>query len=159
MKHFLILMLVTASPAVGQQTTGPHQELETLTPYVIVAHTGYDYNVRHGRTLMKVTYNQSQTSTAKPGDSPGTGLHLHSRYAVYPQGPDLSQVPEVGRSINQCVLSKTPDVDGDPVIAVQPTPEPCMMQNGNTLYYKPSPNAATFTYVNFDIVSERMATK
>jgi hypothetical protein len=68
-------------------------------------------------------------------------------------------VPEVGLRINQCVLSKTPDHDGDPVIAIQPTPEPCMMQNGNTLHYLPSPNAATFTYVNFDIVSERPEAK
>ena len=31
-----------------------------------------------------------------------------------------------------------------------------MMQNGNILHYSLTPNAATFTYVNFDIVSERM---
>jgi hypothetical protein len=105
---------------------------------------------------MKVTYSDSQTSTAKSGDFPGSGLHRHSRDGVYPSGPDLSQVPEVGLRIKPCVLSKTPDHDGVPVIAVQPTPEPCMMQNGNTLHYEPSPNAATFTYVNFHIVSERM---
>jgi hypothetical protein len=109
---------------------------------------------------MKVTYSESQTSTAKTGDFPGSGLHYHLRNGVYPNGPDLSQVPEVGRSIHQCVLSKTPDHDGDPVIAVQPTPEPCMMQNGNTLHYEISPNGpAFFTYVNFDIVSERLEAK
>ena len=149
MKHILVLIFITASLSFGQETP--------RTPYVIVAHTEYNYTVRHGRAIMKVTYSESQTSTAKPGDFPGTGLHYHLRNGVYPNGPDLSQVPEVGRSIHQCVLSKTPDHDGDPVIAVQPTPEPCMMQNGNTLHYEISPNGpAFFTYVNFEIVSERM---
>lgn len=150
MKPILVLIF-TASLSVGQSKP------QALTPYVIIAHTGYDYTVRHGRAIMKVTYSDSQTSTAKPGDVPGTGLHYHSRNGVYPHGPDLSQVPEVGRAINQCVLSKTPDPDGDPVIAIQPTPEPCMMQNGNTLHYSLAPNGPVlFTYVNFDIVSERM---
>jgi len=131
----------------------------TLIPYVIIAHAGYEYTVRHGLAIMKVNYSESQTSTAKPGDFPDTGLHYHSRYGLYPNQPDLSQVPGVGLLINQCVLSKTPDSRGDPVIAVQPTPEACMMQNGNTLRYEPSPNLGAFTYVNFDIVSERIATK
>jgi len=127
---------------------------------MIIAHTGDEYTVRHGRGIMKVEYSESQTSTAKPGDFPGTGLHLHTRYGVYPHGPDLSQVPDVGLPINQCVLSKTPDHDGDPVIAIQPTPEPCMMQNGNMLHYEPSPNGPIlFAYVNFDIVSERLGAK
>lgn len=155
MKTFpAIIIMFVASLAVGQTRQ------TTLAPYVIVAHTEYNYTVHHGRTLMKVTYSESQTSTAKPGDFPGTGLHLHTRYGVYPHGPDLSQVPDVGQSINQCVLSKTPDVDGDPVIAIQPTPDPCMMQNGNTLHYSPSPNGpALFNYVNFDIMSERLEVK
>ena len=68
----------------------------------------------------------------------------------------MSQVPEVGVQIKQCLLSKTPDNDGDPVIAIQPTPEPCITQNGNTLHYEPAPNAGNFTYVKFDIISERM---
>jgi hypothetical protein len=151
MKHILVLILITTSFwAVGQDA--PRQ----LTPYVIIAHTGYNYTVRHGRNIMKVTYSESQTTTAKPGDFPGTGLHLHMRNGAYPHGPDLSQVPEVGVKINQCIISKTPDSDGDPVVAVQPTPEPCMTQHGNTLHYELTPNTATFTYVNFDIVSERM---
>jgi hypothetical protein len=151
MKHILVLLLMMASlSAFGQETP------QKVTPYVIVAHTGYDYAVLHGRAIMKVTYSDSQTSTAKPDDFPGSGLHRHSRDGVYPDGPDLSQVPEVGLRIKQCLLSKTPDHGGAPVIAVQPTPEPCMMQNGNTLHYEPSPNAATFIYVNFDITSERI---
>jgi hypothetical protein len=152
MKHILILTFITASLA----ALGQSKPQVPLTPYVIVAHTEYNYTVRHGQTIIKVTYSDSQTSTARPGDFPGTGLHYHSRNGVYPHGPDLSQVPELGLRINQCVLSKTPDHDGDPVIAIQPTPEPCMTQNGNTLHYLPTPNAATFAYVNFDIVSERM---
>jgi hypothetical protein len=156
MKRLWTLAFMTASLAAVGQTTKPQA---TLTPFVIIAHAGYEYTVRHGRAIMKVNYVESQTSTAKPGDAPGTGLHHHSRYGAYPNGPDLSQVPEVGLLINQCVLSKTPDSSGGPVIAVQPTPEPCMMQNGNTLQYEPSPNAGAFTYVSFDIVSERIATK
>jgi hypothetical protein len=150
MKNILVLIF-TASLSVGQS-----KPQAPLTPYVIVAHTEYNFTVRHGRTIMKVTYSESQTSTAKPGDFPGSGLHYHSRNGAYPRGPDLSQVPQVGRLINQCILSKTPDPDGDPVIAVQPTPEPCMTQNGNTLHYSLAPNAAAFAYVNFDIVSERL---
>lgn len=152
MKHILVLTFI--APALA--AFGQSQPQAALTPYVILAHAEYNYTVRHGRDIMKVTYSDSQTSTAKPGDFPGSGLHYHSRNGVYPHGPDLSQVPEVGLRINQCLLSKTPDHDGDPVIAIQPTPEPCMMQNGNTLHYEISPNVATFTYVNFDIVSERV---
>jgi len=85
-----------------------------------------------------------------------TKLHTHYVWGRYPNGPDFSLVPEVGLPIRQCMLGK-PDHDGDPVIAVQPTPEPCMMQNGNTLHYDPSPNGPVlFAYVNFDIVSERL---
>jgi hypothetical protein len=156
MKRLSILVFMAAASLTGVSQSKPRES--TLTPYVIVAHTEYTYTVRHGRTLMMARYSESQTSTAKPGDFPGTGLHQHFRDGVYPTGPDLSQVPEVGVKINQCLLSKTPDVDGDPVIAVQPTPEPCMTQNGNTLRYEPTPNAGAFNYVNFDIVSERLET-
>lgn len=156
MKLFLIALVASASAgAIGQSK--PREAAPA--PYVIVSHTGYNYTVRHGRVTMKVTYSESQTSTAKPGDFPGTGLHRHSKDGVYPYGPDLSQVPEVGLQIRQCTLSKTPDHDGDPVIAIQTTPEPCMMQNGNTLHYEPTPNTGAFTYVNFDIVSEQLKPK
>jgi hypothetical protein len=154
MKNLIVLLLfVLSSLAFGQTAT--------LTPYTIVAHTGYKYTVRHGRVIMKVEYHESQTSVCKDGDKDfiqclGTGLHLHTRYGVYPHDADLGQVPEVGLRINQCVLSKTLDNDGDPIIATQPTPEPCMMQNGNTLHYEPSPNGPIlFAYVNFDITSEK----
>lgn len=148
----VILAAITASlVAFGQSKPQP-----PLAPYVIIAHTEYNYTVRHGRNVIKVSYHDSQTNTAKPGDAPGTGLHYHSRNGAYPHGPDLSQVPEVGLRINQCVLSEKPDHYGDPVIAIQPTPEPCMTQNGTTLHYLLAPNAVTFTYVNFDIISEQM---
>lgn len=155
MKHILVL-LFTASLAIGQETPRVQGFQPQAVSYVIIAHKGYDYTVRHGQVIMKVSYSESQTSTAKPGDAPGKGLHRHSRDGSYPYGPDLSQVPEVGVRINQCLLSKTPD-DGDPVIAIQPTPDPCITQNGNTLHYSLAPNGPVlFTYVNFDIISERM---
>jgi hypothetical protein len=121
-KTVLAVVVLLCGLTVGQQPQA------VLTPYVIVAHKDYDYTVRHGRDLMKVTYAESQTSSAKPGDFPGSELHLHTRRGEHPHGPDLSQVPEVGVSIRQCQLS-APDKDGDPVIAVQPTSEPCMVQN------------------------------
>lgn len=121
MRRLWILVFMTASLAAVAQSTKPQA---TLTPYVIIGHAGYEYTVRHGRAIMKVNYVESQTSTAKPGDFPGTGLHRHSRYGAYPNGPDLSQVPEIGLLINQCVLSKTPDSSGGPVIAVQSTRNP-----------------------------------
>lgn len=151
MKRTIVAIIFMASLSFGQSATP--------TPYTIIAHTGYKYTVRHGRVLIKVEYRESQTSVCKDSDKDflrclGTGLLLHTRDGVYPHNADLSQVPEVGLRINQCVLSKTPDNDG-PVIAAQPTPEPCMMQNGNTLHYEPSPNGPIlFAYVNFDIVSE-----
>lgn len=152
MRHLWAVVLLCGL-AIGQQPQA------ALNPYVIVAHKGYDYTVRHGRALMKVTYAESQTSSAKPGDFPGTGLHLHTRNGEYPHGPDLSQIPEVGASIRQCLLSR-PDKDGYPVIATQPIGEPCMVQNGNTLRYEVSPNGPTlFTYINFDIISERLGEK
>ena len=152
MKTVIVVAVLLCGLMIGQQSRQP-------TSYVIVAHKGYDYTVRHGRALMKVTYAESQTSSAKRGDPPGTGLHLHMRNGEYPHGPDLSQVPEVGVSVRQCLMS-TPDKDGDPVIAIQPTPDPCMTQNGNMLRYEPSPNGpSVFTYVNFDITSERLETQ
>ena len=63
MKHILVLIFI-ASLAIGQETP------RATASYVITAHTGYDYTVRHGRVIMKVRYSDSQTSTAKPGDSP-----------------------------------------------------------------------------------------
>ena len=110
-----------------------------------------DYTVTYGTDVLKVKYASSQTSSAKPGDAPGTGLHEHRNDF----NPDLSQVPQVGVPIRRCKLSKDVMPDGSPIIATQPTPEPCMVQIGDTLHYEPSPNAGDFTYVDFDILSER----
>jgi hypothetical protein len=109
------------------------------------------YTVAYGADILKVKYASSQTSSAKPGDFPGTGLHEHRNDS----DPDLSQVPQVGVPIRRCKLSKDVMRDGSPIIATQPTSEPCMIQIGDTLRYEPSPNAGNFTYVNFDILSEK----
>lgn len=136
------------------------EDAVSTLPYTITAHTGYKYTVMHGRVIMKVEYSESQTSVCTGGkdflNCLSTGLHLHTIDGVYPHNADLSQVPEVGLQIKQCILSPTPDHDGDPIIAIQPTPEPCMVQIGNTLNYEPSPNGPIeFAYVNFNIISER----
>jgi hypothetical protein len=115
-----------------------------------------DYTVTVGNDVMKVKYAESQTTTAEPGDSPGTGLHLHKSY----HDPDLSQIPQVGTPILKCEMdTQKPLPDGSLAIAVQPTPAPCMVQIGDTLQYEPRPNAGDFTYVNFDIISERARTE
>lgn len=109
-----------------------------------------DYTVVYGTDVLKAKYASSQTSSAKPGDAFGTGLHAHS----YDYHPDLSQVPQVGVPIRRCRLSTDKMPDGSPIIATQPTLEPCMVQIGDTLEYLPSPNSGDGTYVEFDILSE-----
>jgi hypothetical protein len=110
-----------------------------------------DYTVVYGVDVLKVKYASSQTSSAKPGDPPGSRLHEHRNIF---DDPDLSQVPHVGVPIRRCKLSKDVMPDGSPLIATQPTPEPCMVQIGDTLQYLPSPNSGDFTYVDFDVLSE-----
>jgi len=107
------------------------------------------YTIAHGAEVLKVRYESSQTSSKKPGDASGTGLHEHSRDL----NPDLSQIPVVGVAIRACLMAKARD--GSPIIDHQPTPAPCMTRDGNVLLYKPSPNAADYTYVTFDILSEK----
>jgi hypothetical protein len=83
-------------------------------------------------------------------------LHFHQYGTNGDSAADLSQVPEVSTPILQCVTHKN-ELHGDEVvIAVQPTPEPCMARNGSILHYEQEPNAARGTYVNFDIVSEQV---
>ncbi len=135
------------------------QTTSSQDTYVIKAHTsvptGSDSNLRdelytivHGAEILKVRYSESQTSSAKPGDFPGTGLHTHSSYS----NPDLSQIPALGVAIRACLMRKEPE---DLIIAIQPTPAPCMARSGNTLQYNPSPNGPElFTYVTFDILAE-----
>ena len=130
--------------------------------YVIAGHTVVpandseapvdEYVVRYSGETLTVRYSESQSSTAKPGDSPGTGLHPHSRHS----NPDLSQVPPAGVPIRACLMDdENRDKDGHPLIAKQPTAEPCMARDGDTLLYKPAPNGPIlFTFVAFDILSE-----
>ncbi len=135
------------------------KQRESEDSYVITDHTVVNseseeennYTVTYGVDVLKVRYEASQTSTAKPGDLPGFGLHPHYAYS----DPDLSQVPPLGKPIRACLTDKDRDVDGDLIIARQPTPDPCMARIGNTLQYEPSPNAGDFAYVTFDILSER----
>ncbi len=172
----LFSLLLTTITVAGcsrskQPELNPTGQIENA--YVITAHTvvqrkpvyldGYlqtglptqedDYTVVYGVDVLKVKYADSQTNSAKPGESPKT--HEHS----YDRDPDLSQVPQVGVPIRRCKLSKEVMPDGGPIIADQPTSEPCMIQFGDTLQYDPSPNAGdgpgAYTYVGFDIISER----
>jgi hypothetical protein len=109
------------------------------------------YTIEYGSVVFKVKYHGSQTSSAKPGDFPGSGLHWHNQF-----NPDVSQVPDVGVPIRACTFNKDRDTDGDLVIAHQSTDAPCMARIGNTLQYEPSPNGPVlFTYVAFDILSEK----
>lgn len=113
--------------------------------------TADEYTISYGTETLKVRYSQSQTTSAKEGDSPGSGLHWHTRDSH----PDLSQVPLAGLPIRACLMDEARDKDGDLIIAHQPTPEPCMARIGNSLRYEPSPNGpALFTFVTFDILSE-----
>jgi hypothetical protein len=132
----------------------------TEKTYVITAHEVVDaglssqeddYTVGYGLDVLRVRYSSSQTSSAKPGDFPGTGLHEHRSG----HDPDLSQVPQVGTPIRRCKVSADVTPDGDPIIDRQPTSDPCMIQFGDTLQYEPSPNAGNFTYVSFDVLSEQ----
>jgi hypothetical protein len=111
------------------------------------------YTIEYGATVLKVKYAESQTSSAEPGDFPGSGLHRHDAL----NNPDLSQVPNVGVPIRACTMNKERDHDGDLVIAHQSTDEPCMARIGDKLQFEPSPNGpAVFTYVAFDILSEKV---
>jgi hypothetical protein len=163
------LLTVAGCSNSKQPTFDPKEPIEDT--YVITAHTivklkpvymgSYlqtglptqedHYTVVYGVDVLKVKYASSQTSSAKPGDTYGSGLHAHS----FDSNPDLSQVPQVGVPIRRCRLSKDVTPEGDPIIDTQPTPEPCMVQIGDTLQYEPSPNSGDLTYVIFDIFSER----
>ena len=162
MKMFVsiaVLTLVTGCKSKASHSSQPFTSY-VITEHKVIPPTGSslqvdEYTVVYGVDILKVKYSSSQTSSAKPGDFFGTGLHPHSYYS----NPDLSQVPQVGVPIRRCELSKNVMPDGSPIIATQPTPEPCMVQIGDTLQYEPSPNAGAATYVDFDILSERARPK
>ena len=162
----ILAILCSASAAFGQSkpTRKESPKKQNEPKYVITHHTVVPskdgalpsedfYVIEYGSTVLKVKYAESQTSSAKPGDSAGSGLHVHLAY----RNPDVSQVPEVGVPIRACTFDKDRDHAGDLVIAHQSTDEPCMARVGDRLMYEPSPNGpALFTYVAFDILSEKM---
>jgi len=162
-----------SSPAKAQAPlkTKPATKSDQPT-YMITAHTVVhddstnsqldNYTIVSGLELLKVQYAESQISTVKPGAplleqlAPGKGLHLHFRYGVWPQEPDVSQVPHVGVPVRACEMdTKYPDSDGHPVIAIQSVTAPCMARTGDdTLHYVLAPNGGLndLGYVNFDIL-------
>ena len=92
-------------------TSSPERPVFTIIEHHIVPAKGLDmerqeYTVRHGNEILKVLYSDSQTSSAKPGDFPGTGLHYHNYSFSKDGATDLSQIPEVGVPILQCMLSE-----------------------------------------------------
>jgi len=113
----------------------------------------YFYTIEFGNAVLRVRYSDSQTTTAKPGDFPGTGLHYHSAIS----DPDLTQIPAVGTPIHSCIFDKERDHAGDLRIAHQVTDQPCMARLGDKLRFEPSPNGPSlFTYVAFEIMSEKI---
>jgi hypothetical protein len=156
MKIFFGCLVIGLVVGCGSKPSQP-TTFYVITEHRVIPPTELDvqrdeYTVRYASDVLKVKYSESQTTSAKPGDPIGSGLHRHD----YSSNPDVSQVPQVGVPIRRCDLSKDKMPDGGPIIAHQPTPEPCMVQIGDNLQYEPSPNGPEFfTYVNFDIVSER----
>lgn len=159
----LAVLVASLAGCARPVTSGPELPVVTIIEHHTIPATATDrerqeYTVRHGNEILKVLYTDSQTSTAKAGDFPGTGLHYHNYSFSKDGATDLSQIPEVGVPILQCLLSEEKMSDGSPIIASQPTPAPCMIVIGNNLQYEPAPNGPVhFTYVAFEIISEREA--
>jgi len=149
------------------------KRFDPKTDYVITGHrvipaSGLnvqrdEYTVRHGEAVLTVMYCESQ-SYVPPLNPPNSMerilekpkvLHLHQYAGTGADAPDLSQVPQVGAQILQCVIDKSEPRSDDVVIGIQPAPDPCMIRNGKMLHYEQEPNAARGTYVKFEIVSER----
>lgn len=142
---------------------------QVLPPYVITKHRiapqtddaqRDEFTIIHGNAVLTVWYYGSQTNSSPDDGSFSMDQILKNPKVLqshrYWPDADLSQVPEVGTTIRQCITHKDKFHGDDRVIATQPTSEPCMIRIGNKLQYEPSPNAGRFTYVMFDIVSERL---
>jgi hypothetical protein len=123
-----------------------------------------EYTVRHADAILTVRYFESQTNSA-PFDPQNSMkqilanpkvLQWHFYGAGGASAPDLTQVPEVGVPIRQCVTHKNELHGDEDVIAVQEIPDPCMIRKGPMLHYEPEPNAARGTFIHFEIVSERL---
>jgi hypothetical protein len=156
---FALLSILFVSSAFGQSKPTAKETLYVIKEHTVVPSKSSIppedfYIIEYGTTVLKVKYTDSQTSSAKPGDSDffGAGLHYHDALS----NPDLSQVPNAGVPIRACTFNKQRDHSGDLVIAHQATDEPCMARIGDRLLFEPSPNGPTlFTYVAFDVVSEK----
>jgi hypothetical protein len=156
--------LYLASPAFSESkpTAKESPKNQTEPKYIITQHTVVPskgalppedlYLIEYGPAILRVKYAESQTSSRKPGDPLGSGLHQHFAY----QNPDLSQVPNVGVPIRACTFDKDRDHDGGLIIAHQSSDEPCMARVGDRLQFEPRPNAGDFEYVAFDILSEKL---
>jgi hypothetical protein len=118
-----------------------------------------EYTITHNDVVLTARYFESQTNSSPSGSNTMEQLskdpkiqHAHR----FGDDANLSQIPEVGQPIRQCVTHKN-ELHGDEItVAVQPTPDPCMVRFGNLLQYEPTPNAARFTYVTFGVVSEHV---
>ena len=176
----LLCLVVLVAGVVAAQSvplkTKPSAKADQPT-YMITAHKVVhdestnsqldNYVIVYGSEILTVQYAESQISTVKPGASkleqvfPVKNLHLHARYGSWPHEPDVSQVPHIGVPIRACEMdTEYPDNDGHPVIAIQSVSAPCMSRNGDTLHYAIAPNGGIkmWEYVNFDILSETVAT-
>lgn len=149
LKQIAVVLTLLLTPCSGW----PQKQQEskyTITKFEHISNT-YIYTIEFGNAVLKVEYKESQTTSAKPGDFPGTGLHLHLAVS----DPDLSQIPAAGVPMSACILQR--DFHGDLIVARQPTNNPCMARIGDSLVYEPSPNGPElFTYVRFDILSEKI---
>ena len=130
----LIIVTLVVGGCSRSKPVAPEAQRYTITEHVVVSEPDSsqqrdEYTLTYGPEILKVKYSESQTNSAKPGDFPGTGLHLHSWYS----NPDLSQVPPAGTKVRACLMNPERDKDGDLVIAKQPTSEPCMARVGDTL--------------------------
>lgn len=167
MKRAIVMLAIasTAFLAAVGQAAKPSPDY-VITKFRLVQDDGvprYEYIVKHGNVTLKVLYHDSQLGLTKEdfdkylhldaGKGLPLGLQTHSYWE--PDHGDISQVPEVGIPIHQCVINH--DSKGQTTIAVQPTPDPCMLQNGDSLEYSPTPNGPLlFNYVAFDIESEQV---
>ena len=149
------------------------KKFDSKTDYVITGHrvipaSGLnvqrdEYTVHHGDAVLTVMYYESQ-SYDPPFNPPNSMerilekpkvLHLHQYAGTGADAPNLSQVPQVGAQILQCVADKSEPRKDDVAIGIQPTPDPCMIRNGKMLHYEQEPNGARGAYVQFEIVSEQ----
>lgn len=162
-----------SSPAKAQEPPKTKQSAKSDEPtYMITAHTVVhdgstnsqldNYVIVYRSEVLNVQYAESQLSTLKPGASlydqthPGKNLHRHARYGSWPQGPDVSQVPQIGVPIRVCEMDTNPLNKGAAVIAIQSVSAPCMARVGDILHYVLAPNGGVkdWEYVNFDVLEE-----